>query len=78
MSMGWSAEMRRNSSQMSSYGKLYTLELCSHQLLASKNHSNFNLKKKIAKNNYSPPYFYLPTWENLHRLPYLVQNIFSD
>jgi hypothetical protein len=53
---------------MSSSGKLYTLELCSRQLLASEIHNNFNLKKKIAKNNYSPPYFYLPTWENLHRL----------
>ena len=35
--------------KMSGYGKLYTLIICSDQLLASKFHNNFKLRKKITE-----------------------------
>jgi hypothetical protein len=35
--------------KMSSYGKLQTLLICLGQLLASKNHINFNYRNKITK-----------------------------
>ena len=55
--------------------------MCSGQLLASKIHNNFNGRNKTIKLFYNPPYFYLPTQENL-TLPYaspsLAHNLLSD
>ena len=59
---------------MSSFGKLYTLIICSGQLLALKIHTTFNLRNKITEEkNYSRPKIEPP-----YTSPKLAQSLLSD
>ena len=66
---------------MNGYGKLYTLVICSGQLLASKIHSIFIVRNKIAEFFCNPHDSYLPPREKI-ALPYtspeLVHNLLND
>jgi hypothetical protein len=66
---------------MRNYDGLYTLLICSSQLLASNLHSDFNLRNKMIDFFCNPPYFYIPTLEN-SALPYtsidLAQNLSDE
>ena len=51
------------------YGRLYTLIMCSNQLLASKTQSNFNLRNKITQ---KIAVFMIPIFLHGKNLHYLI------